>query len=138
MRTVRGLYHLEDSKANNEKAWKERAQVQKRLQAQQSWNLYKVMEKYGNKSPFMKFVHKNTGYIVVGVLLVVLAPIVYSTMESQEFFERWSCGNLEWYALSYNQELHNQDFPDHKHLTEEQHARFHEVIAECNFVFEHK
>ena len=96
------------------------------------------MEKYGNKSPFMKFVHKNTGYIVVGIFLAIAIPVFYSMMESQEFFEKWSCGNLEWYALSYNQEFHKQNFPDHDNLTEEQHTKFHEVIAECDFVFEHK
>lgn len=86
----------------------------------------------------MKFLHKNTGYIVAGVLAVIIITAYLYTVEQQEFFEKWPCGTLEWYALSYNQDIHNQDFPDHDHLTEEQHIRFHEVMSECDFVFEHK
>ena len=96
------------------------------------------MEKYGNKSSLMKFVHKNTGYIVALGFGIVVITAWLSITEQQEFFEKWTCGNLEWYALSYNQDIFKQDFPDHDHLTEEQHNKFHEVIAECGFVFEHK
>lgn len=96
------------------------------------------MEKYGNKSPAMKFLHKYTGFIVVGVFLAIAIPVYLYYTEQQEFFEKWPCGTLEWYALSYNQEIHNQDYPDHDHLTEKQHLKFHEVISECQFMFEHK
>ena len=86
----------------------------------------------------MKFVHKNTGYIVAAGFIICVVTVWLSLTGEQEFFEKWSCGNLEWYALSYNQKFHKQDFPDHDNLTEEQHRKFHEVIAECDFVFEHK
>lgn len=33
MKNVLGLYHLEDSEANHDKAWQERKEIQKRLQA---------------------------------------------------------------------------------------------------------
>lgn len=97
------------------------------------------MEKYGNKSPFMKFVHKNTGYIIVGIILAIVVPIFYSTMESQEFFEKWTCPQIQNYLLIYNQEIHREKFPDHEHLSEEQHVKLHEIVTQCDFkTFEHK
>lgn len=96
------------------------------------------MEKYGNKTPLMKFVNKNTGYIVAAGFIICVVTVWFSITDEQEFFEKWSCGNLEWYVLTYNQEIYKQDFPDHNHLTEEQHLKFHEVISECEFMFEHK
>lgn len=96
------------------------------------------MEKYGNKSPFMKFIHKNTGFIVVGVFLAIAIPVYLFTVESQEFFETWSCSRLQSYLLIYDQDLYKQNYPDHEHLTEEQHTKFHEVLSECNLMFEHR
>ena len=99
-----------------------------------------MKEKYGNKSPFMKFLHKNTGFLVCFGILAVVVPIYFYEINSQEFFENWSCGNIQSYLLTYDQDLYKQDFPDHKHLTEEQHVRLHEIVDECNFsgMFEHK
>ena len=87
----------------------------------------------------MKFVHKNTGYIVVGIFLAIAIPVFYSMMESQEFFEKWSCSNIQAYLLTYDQDVDDMGFPDHDSLTEEQHKRLHEIISECNFAppFEH-
>ena len=97
------------------------------------------MEKYGNKLPLMKFVHKNTGYIVVGVFLAIAVPVFYSMMESQEFFEKWTCPQIQIYLLTYNQDVSDRGFPDHEHLTDEQHDKLHEIVTQCDFkTFEHK
>ena len=98
------------------------------------------MEKYGNKNPLMKFVHKNTGYIICGIILVIAIPLYLNETNSQEFFEKWTCSSLQSYLLTYDQDIYKRDFPDHEHLSEQQHIRLHEVVAECNFegVFEHK
>lgn len=99
-----------------------------------------IMEKYGNKSSLMKFVHKNTGYIVAAGFTIVVITAWLSVSNEQEFFEKWTCPQIQNYLLIYNQDIHNEDFPDHEHLSEEQHAKLHEIIAQCNFegVFEHK
>lgn len=88
----------------------------------------------------MKFIHKNTGYIICGVILAVAVPLYFNETNNQEFFEKWSCSNIQSYLLTYNQDLYNNDFPDHDHLTEKQHARLHEIVSECKFegMFEHK
>lgn len=98
------------------------------------------MEKYGNKSPLMKFVHKNTGFLVCFGILAVAVPWWFYEVNSQEFFESWSCSNIQSYLLTYDQEIYPNDFPDHNHLSEKQHERLHEIILECDFQkpFEHK
>ena len=98
------------------------------------------MEKYGNKTPLMKFVHKYTGFIVCGVILAIAIPLYLYETGEQEFFEKWSCGNLQSYLLTYDQDIYQLDFPDHDHLSEEQHTRLHEVLSECKFegMFQHK
>ena len=96
------------------------------------------MEKYGNKTPFMKFVHKNTGYIICGIVLAIAVPLYLNETNSQEFFEKWSCQDLQIYILIYDEDVYKKDYPDHKHLTEKQHIRLHEIISECDFVLEHK
>ena len=99
-----------------------------------------MKEKYGNKSPIMKFLHKNTGFLVCFGILAVAVPWYFYETNSQEFFENWSCGTIQSYLLVYDQETYKRDYPDHDHLTEEQHVRLHEIIDECNFsgMFEHK
>ena len=98
-----------------------------------------MKEKYGNKSPLMKFVHKNTGFIVCFGILAVAVPWWFYETNSQEFFEGWSCPQIQIYLLTYNQDVYDRGFPDHDHLTEEQHVRLHEIVTECDFkTFEHK
>lgn len=98
------------------------------------------MEKYGNKSPLGKFLHKNTGFLVCFGILAVLVPWWFYEVNSQEFFENWSCSNIQSYLLTYDQNIYPNDFPDHAHLSDKQHQRIHEIILECDFKapFEHK
>lgn len=97
-----------------------------------------MKEKYGNKSPLMRFIHKNTGFLVCFGILAVAVPWYFYETNSQEFFEGWSCDRLQTYVLLYNQDIYKENFPDHEHLSEEQHMRFHEVIGECDSVFKHE
>lgn len=98
------------------------------------------MEKYGNKTPLMKFLHKNTGFIVCGIILAIAVPLYLYEVNSHEFFESWSCGMMQAYLLTYDQEIRDRGYPDHDNLSEKQHIRLHEIIQECNFngMFEHK
>ena len=98
-----------------------------------------MKEKYGNKSPLMKFVHKNTGFLVCFAILAVAVPWWFYETNSQEFFEGWSCPQIQIYLLTYDQDVYDRGFPDHGHLTEEQHDRLHEIILECDFqTFKHE
>ena len=97
------------------------------------------MEKYGNKSPFMKFVHKNTGYIVALGFAIAVILVYFDVSDNQEFFEKWTCPQIQIYLLTYNQEMSDGGFPDHEHLSDEQHDKIHEIVTQCDFkTFEHE
>ena len=99
----------------------------------------KIGEKYANKSPLMRFLHKNTGFLVCFGILAVAVPWWFYEVNNQEFFENWSCSQIQIYLLTYNQDVHDRGFPDHEHLTDEQHVLLHEIVLECDFqTFEHK
>ena len=85
------------------------------------------MEKYGNKSPAKKFLHRYTGFIVCGALLASTVPLILIILEDQAFFEGWSCGKINQYLLT------DEDFGfvSHDELTEEDHLRLHEIYLEC-------
>ena len=87
------------------------------------------MEKYQNKSKLMKFVHRNTGYIICGIILSIAIPLYLMETESQEFFESWHCSRIQQYLLLD----HTGGNPTHDELTEKQHERLHEIISECDF-----
>ena len=89
---------------------------------------YQVMEKYGTKSPVMKFVHKNTGYIIAGIALAIITPLYLSIQEEQEFFEKWSCEKINQYYLSGDAFI---GFPSYSELDEKQAQRFDQIINEC-------
>jgi len=83
-------------------------------------------EKYANKSKVMRFVHKNTGYLVVTVFLLI-ATVIYFTWEDERiFFETWSCIHIEDLAL---------DEFNHDNLTIDEHFRLHEIIITCKEKF---
>lgn len=89
---------------------------------------HQVMEKYGNKSPVMKFVHKNTGYIIAGIALAIIIPVFMSVQEEQAFFEKWSCEKISQYFLSGESFV---GFPSYNELEDDQRERFDQIINEC-------
>lgn len=89
--------------------------------------------KYANKTPFMRFLHKNTGFIICGVFLAVLIPFYFYETNSQEFFETWTCPQIKTYMLIYDQDVYKYNYPDFEHLTESQKTKFDGIVQECNF-----
>lgn len=77
----------------------------------------------------MKFVHKNTGYLVVLGLLAVAVPLYLVYDQEAEFYERWTC------PMMYNYQIGNAtagNHPLHDQMSEEQHIKFHEIYdREC-------
>lgn len=86
-----------------------------------------MMEKYGNKSPFMKFVHRYTGFIVLGVILAAAIPLILLAQSEQEFFEKWSCNMINQYRVG----VIAPDRPPYVDLTEEQKQKFDIIWSEC-------
>ena len=87
------------------------------------------MEKYGNKSPLMQFVHKNTGYIIVGVFLVIAVPLYLIYDDSVAFYERWTCPMMD----SFHRELATHDGMKYSQMSSEEKEKFNEIFeSECN------
>ena len=85
-------------------------------------------KKYDSKNPVVKFVHKNTGFIVMGISVVIIFYAWTLYTEDQEFFSSWSCSKLYGYMVTES----NYGYPDHDDLTEAQHLKLHEIYAnEC-------
>lgn len=77
------------------------------------------MEKYGNKSPLMKIVNKNAGYITVGIILAVAVPLYFLYDSSLDFFEKWSCPMMETYQKGMATAGDNPPYKDLDDLTKE-------------------
>ena len=85
-------------------------------------------KKYDSKNPVVKFVHKNTGFIVMGISVVIIFYAWTLYTEDQEFYSSWSCSKLYGYMVTES----NYGYPDHDDLTEAQHLKLHEIYAnEC-------
>jgi hypothetical protein len=85
-------------------------------------------EKYSGLNPVSKFVHKNTGFIVMGISVLVIFYAWTLYTDDQEFFSSWSCSKLYGYMITES----NYGYPDHKDLTEELHLKLHTIYAnEC-------
>lgn len=88
------------------------------------------MEKYGNKSPLMKFVHKYTGYIIAGIIMSVAIPLYLNYDSNADFFERWTCPMVIQY---HNGMATSGDNPPYKQLPPEQKERFDRILkSECS------
>lgn len=88
-----------------------------------------MTDKYANKTPVMRFVHKNTGFIICGVILAFAVPMLMMEYESYEFFERWTCPVLWTYVLSDN--TVPSQYPKVSELTPEQKGKLDIVMTEC-------
>ena len=60
----------------------------------------KYNKRYDKLSPTKQFLHKNTGFIVMGIfiLLVFTAWTMYTG--EKEFFDSWACGKILYYMLN--------------------------------------
>ena len=88
----------------------------------------KFKKKYDSKNPVVRFVHKNTGFIVMGISVVIIFYAWALFTEDQEFFSLWSCNKLYGYMVTES----NYGYPDHVDLEEELHLLLHEIYAnEC-------
>lgn len=51
-------------------------------------------KKYENKTPFMRFLHKNTGWLILLCGLITLAGWIYSNQVEADFYHSWTCPML--------------------------------------------
>jgi hypothetical protein len=85
------------------------------------------MEKYGNKSPFMKIIHRYTGVIVLGIILAALIPLLLLMQSEQMFFERWSCSLINQYKVG----VIVPNLPKYVDLTGEELEKFEIIWSQC-------
>lgn len=76
----------------------------------------------------MKFVHKNTGYLVVLGLLAVAVPLYLYYDQSADFYQRWTCPMMD----SYYAGNATSDGMLYKDLTDEEKDKFNIIYrSEC-------
>jgi len=89
----------------------------------------KFKKKYDSKNPIVKFVHKNTGFIVMGISVVIIFYAWTLYNEDQEFFSSWSCNKIYGYMVTES----NYGYPDHDDLPDVLHLKLHNIYAnECS------
>ena len=76
----------------------------------------------------MKFIHKNTGFIVCGVILGIAGPMLYYESAQQEFFEKWTCPQLWVYVMTDSQ---GSKFPKPSDLDPDQKIKLDNVMDDC-------
>lgn len=91
----------------------------------------KANGKYANKTPVMRFIHKNTGWIIMFCGLASLAGFwMYSQTES-DFYHSWTCAMLRNYeagGASFKGIMYDE-------LSEEQKLEYSEFTnTECPLV----
>ncbi len=76
-----------------------------------------MRDKYENKTPVMRFIHRNTGYITISIVvpLLIISWMYYES--TQVFFESWSCLGIMTV--------------DDESLTELESIRYHEIVEDC-------
>ena len=85
----------------------------------------KYNKRYENLPPWKRFLHKNTGFLVMGAVVTIIA-IAWILVEAEsEFFHSWNCEKIGYYMMS----VENYGYPNHDDLTEEQHLKLHELYA---------
>ena len=85
------------------------------------------MEKYGNKSPFMKVIHRYTGVIILGIVLAALIPLILLVQSEQMFFEKWNCSMINQYKMG----IIVHGFPKYVELAGEELEKFETIWSEC-------
>jgi len=80
-----------------------------------------MRDKYANKTPLMRFLHMNTGFIVAGLFLVTIVILWVWYDSTLSFFERFTCPQITDYAK----------LDEHHDLSFEDHIKFHEMLDAC-------
>ena len=76
----------------------------------------------------MKFVHKNTGYLVVLGLLAVAVPLYLVYDQEADFYQRWTCPMMDSYFAGNA----TSDSMLYKDLTDEEKDKFNIIYrSEC-------
>jgi len=83
-----------------------------------------MRDRYANKSPFMQILHKYTGYITMGTLLVIIAAAYLVWDSDLEEFEKFTC-----------KEVYQYERQGIEGLTDDQLVKWNQVRAECEGVF---
>ena len=90
-------------------------------------------DKYKNKPPVHRFLHKYTGYIIMGAGLLVLALYLNEMQVEPDFYHQWTCPML------FNYERGGATFKGvmYDDLSEDEQQRYSEFLkSEClNFDF---
>ena len=69
----------------------------------------------------MQFFHRNTGFIVMGVCVLILGVIWFYFDSTLYYFEKWSCPKTTEFAKTLG----------HLDMTDEEHLRFHMYLQSC-------
>ena len=86
----------------------------------------KYNKRYENLPPWKQFLHKNTGFLVMGTVVTIIA-IGWTLVEAEsEFFHSWNCEKIGYYMMS----VESYGYPTHNELTEEQHIKLHKLYAD--------
>lgn len=92
-----------------------------------------MRDKYASKTPFKRFLHKYTGFIICGIILAVGLPVYFEWESESEFFDNWSCDLAKKYYLS-NQKVNDVSYSE---MTGEQLERLNAIMDECHIDRDH-
>ena len=84
-----------------------------------------MKDKYANKSPIMKALNQNAGFIVVATVVVLIYFGWGAYSDSKDFYEDWGCMKIENYMIDGI----TFGYPPHNELTDEQHLELHTLYA---------
>jgi hypothetical protein len=85
-----------------------------------------MRDKYSTKSPLMQILHKYTGFIVMGIILVIAVPLYFDYEENKEFFHSFSCQKTFEYMTGTT-----FGFTPHDELKQSQHIELHKIYQGC-------
>jgi len=82
--------------------------------------------RYDKLPSWKRFLHKNTGFIVMGTVLTIVL-VGWTIYDGElEFFHSWNCEKILYYMMS----VESYGYPDHNDLTPEQHIKLHQLYAD--------
>ena len=82
--------------------------------------------KYEKLPAWKRFLHKNTGFIVMGIIGAIILTAWTINEQEMEFFHSWNCEKILYYMMS----VENYGYPDHNDLSQEQHLKLHQLYAD--------